>query len=204
MSKKNRKEPTFIEEARRKQIVESAIETLASRGFINTSLTKIAEQVGVTKGVIFHHFDGKDDLINTTLNEILSKKIAIRQSLIEEQTTATDKLRAYFRSNLAYFREYPKYVIATMELWASFNSNEEKLNFHINAYEPSRRQLVEIFELGQENGEFRKFDNHMMASLVQSTIDGITFMWCFTMQDNEMEENMNELLLMFEQRVIKK
>ena len=61
---KDRTHPTFIEEARRKQIIASTILTLAKRGFVNTSLADIADQIGVTKGVISYHFDGKDDLIN--------------------------------------------------------------------------------------------------------------------------------------------
>ena len=40
------KKPSLIEEVRRRQIVDTAIRTIASRGFAHTTLNDIAEEAG--------------------------------------------------------------------------------------------------------------------------------------------------------------
>ncbi|MBV9802070.1 MAG: TetR family transcriptional regulator, partial [Solirubrobacterales bacterium] len=54
---------TFIEQARRAQIVGVAIDTIAELGYAQASLARIAERAGISKGVIAYHFAGKEDLI---------------------------------------------------------------------------------------------------------------------------------------------
>ena len=44
--------PTFTEAARRIQIIECAIETLATLGYAQASLAHIAKRAGISKGVI--------------------------------------------------------------------------------------------------------------------------------------------------------
>jgi AcrR family transcriptional regulator len=43
---------SFIEEARRRQIIASAVEVISEVGFGNASLARIAEHAGISKGVI--------------------------------------------------------------------------------------------------------------------------------------------------------
>ena len=59
----DQKRPSFIEQARRAQIVECAIETIADLGFAQASLAQIAKRAGVSTGVISYYFAGKDELI---------------------------------------------------------------------------------------------------------------------------------------------
>ena len=54
---------SFIEEARRAQIISSAIEVIAELGFARASLAQIARHAGISKGVISYHFAGGEVLI---------------------------------------------------------------------------------------------------------------------------------------------
>ncbi|WP_338106680.1 TetR/AcrR family transcriptional regulator [Psychrobacillus psychrodurans] len=68
MSKKNKstnqKEMSFIEKARRNQIVECAIETIAEIGYAQASLGQIAKRAKISKGVISYHFANKEELLD--------------------------------------------------------------------------------------------------------------------------------------------
>jgi len=44
----------------------SAVQELADRGYDGTSLTRVAERAGVSKGLLWHYFAGKDDLMEAT------------------------------------------------------------------------------------------------------------------------------------------
>ncbi|MCC5709552.1 TetR family transcriptional regulator, partial [Klebsiella pneumoniae] len=64
------KKRSFIEEARRAQIIEAAIEPLAASGYADASLARIAQRVGISKGVISYHFRGKDELIQQVVETV--------------------------------------------------------------------------------------------------------------------------------------
>jgi AcrR family transcriptional regulator len=72
-STRKQKERTFIETARRAQIVDTAIDLLAEHGYPDTSCAKIAKRAGLSStGMISYYFAGKDDLIR----EVIAKSCA--------------------------------------------------------------------------------------------------------------------------------
>src|ERR1700691_4156846 len=89
---------TFVTKARRAQIVEAAIDTVAEVGYANASLARIAVRLGITKGVISYHFAGKDDLIAEIVTQVLQQARAYMQPRVEAQTTGPEMLRAYIES----------------------------------------------------------------------------------------------------------
>lgn len=56
---KRRKTQRERSEQTRAGLVRSARELFAARGYADTSLDDVAEAAGVTKGAVYHHFDGK-------------------------------------------------------------------------------------------------------------------------------------------------
>src|SRR5579863_3120226 len=89
------KERTFIETARRQQIVAAAIDTIAEVGFAQASLARIAERIGISKGVISYHFAGKDDLIRQVAIEIVEAARAYIIPRLVAESTGPATLRAY-------------------------------------------------------------------------------------------------------------
>lgn len=51
-------------QARRQQIVETALRLFAEHGFDGTSTRKIAQAADISEGLIFHYFPTKNDLLN--------------------------------------------------------------------------------------------------------------------------------------------
>lgn len=60
---------TFIETARRAQIAAVAIDTFAGLGCAGASFARIAERLGISRGLISYHFAGKDDLMRQVVHE---------------------------------------------------------------------------------------------------------------------------------------
>src|SRR5579863_871261 len=110
------KERTFIENARRKQIVAAAIDTIAEVGFAQASLARIAERIGISKGVISYHFAGKDDLIKQVVIEIIEDSRAYIIPRVFAESTGPARLRAYIDSNLAFMREHRNSMVAILDI----------------------------------------------------------------------------------------
>lgn len=54
-------------QARRTQLIEATIETLAVRGYARTTLTDVANQAGLSHGLVNFHFQTKEKLLTETL-----------------------------------------------------------------------------------------------------------------------------------------
>src|SRR5580692_8968592 len=93
-------ERAFIENVPRRQIETAAIDTIAEVGFAQASLARIAERIGVSKGVISYHFAGKDDLIRQVVIEIIEAGRAYIIPRVLAEIGGPDMLRGYIESNL--------------------------------------------------------------------------------------------------------
>jgi len=103
---------TFVELARRKQIVQSAIDTIAEVGYAQASLARIAERTGISKGVISYHFAGKDDLIAQVASDIAAAAAAFTTPRILAQRKPVAMLRMYIEANLDFMKTHRTSVIA--------------------------------------------------------------------------------------------
>ncbi|MGH9319523.1 MAG: TetR/AcrR family transcriptional regulator [Vicinamibacteria bacterium] len=171
------KRPSFIEEARRQQIVEIAIETIANQGFSQASLAEIAKKAGISKGVISYHFDGKEDLVEEILRSLLRKPAEFVKERVARADTAAAKLRAYVEANFEFMKLHRVGYVALVDLWGQRDSAGARDPLNADAYEPSRHYLAHILEEGLRTGEMREVPVMVTASLIQAAIDGVMLQW---------------------------
>lgn len=59
-------------EVRRRQILDAALVEFSAMGFAATSISKIAERVGISKANVYVHFTSKDEIFETLLQSLSS------------------------------------------------------------------------------------------------------------------------------------
>lgn len=69
--------------ARRAQIIEVAISCFLEKGYTNTSMSDIIKASGLSSGSIYSHFSGKEDILNTAINERLNNVKELYETLPE-------------------------------------------------------------------------------------------------------------------------
>ena len=164
---------TFVSSARRAQIVEAAIETVAEVGYANASLSRIALRLGISKGVISYHFAGKDDLIAEIVSQVLQGARADMQPRIEAQTTGPAMLRTYIESNLEFMRDHPKELSAVIEIVRAAIAGA-KSPFTGPPDGGAVQFLAELLTRFQTAGDFRTdFDPRAMAIAIRAVIDAL-------------------------------
>jgi TetR/AcrR family fatty acid metabolism transcriptional regulator len=191
------KRTSFIEEARRAQILECAIETFAELGYANTSLARIAERAGISKGVISYHFAGKTELMEQLVERVFREITEFVLPRMEEQPTATGALRANIRSVAEYMRGHRAHLLALGEIFNNLRTSDGKRRYGIAFNEPIYEQREAMFRRGQQAGEFRPFDPRVMAVTVQAAIDEMFAYWA-TYPDHDLEAHADELADLFE------
>src|SRR5918999_3263733 len=68
MELKSRREENS--EATRRGLVEAARDLFTERGYADTSTEEIVRRSRVTRGALYHHFNGKQDLFKAVLEEV--------------------------------------------------------------------------------------------------------------------------------------
>lgn len=180
MAPRNPDKLTFIEEARRKQLVEVAIDTIANEGFMNTTLTDIARRADISKGVISYHFENKDKLIDEVIRTLLRTSYEFIHARVEAAPDdIPEKIRVYIRASFDYMMQNPARAAAQVDLWGSFVSAEAKHDFNVTAYDPCRRYLSALILTGQERGAIGTMPPLILAALIQGIIDGMMMQWVF-------------------------
>lgn len=162
---------SFIEEARRTQIVSATIETLADEGYLKASLSQIAKRAEISTSLIPYHFKDKDELMEQTVSEISHGWTRFVQEQVAQGTSAREKLHIYIESNLAYMGTRPKHFLALLEIVFNVRNKDGSLRFMVDEEDPSLMPLQQLLGEGQETGEFRMFDARNMAIAIRGTID---------------------------------
>jgi TetR/AcrR family fatty acid metabolism transcriptional regulator len=191
------KRASFIEEARRAQIIESAIETFAELGYANTSLARIAERADISKGVISYHFAGKTELMEQIVEQVYREITEFVLLRMEKEATATGALRVNIRSVAAYMRGHRAQLLALGEIFNNVRTADGKRRYGIAFNEPIYEARADLFRRGQQSGELRSFDARVMAITVQAAIDEMFAYWV-TYPDHDLEAHADELADLFE------
>lgn len=167
-----RETPTFIEAARRAQIIAAATETIADLGFANASLARIAERARISKGVIGYYFPSKDDLVRAVVDSFFLTGHTRMLATLETAATATAMLTAYIEGNIAYIDQNRVAARAITDIILNFRKPNGEPHFKSDDQEPLILGTAAMFGWGQETGEFRAFDPRVMAITLRSAIDG--------------------------------
>ncbi|HEU5121846.1 MAG TPA: TetR family transcriptional regulator [Candidatus Saccharimonadales bacterium] len=193
---------SFIEEARRAQIIEAAIAVLSEVGYAKASLAKIAAKAGISTSLTLYHFKDRRALMLEVMGTIDHAWMTYINEKLHSATTARERLRVYIEASLAFMGTRPQHFAAMIEL--TFNGRDLYGGYEAfaNEEDPSLLRIRQILEEGQQNGEFMNFDSTMMALMIRGAID--QFLGYVTMQYSfDLETYTNHVITTFERVIVK-
>lgn len=174
--------PTQNEELRQqaqRQIRDAAFELFAATGFVNTSVRAIAEEAGVSKGLIYHYYDGKDDILQAIFDDLAD--MGNRAMDFPEHLSSSERLQRMLNMIFGYIKESTE-VLRLMISLALQPDAVQKLKSSIDEYnERQVKILAPLFkDLGYENPEV---EAHYLAA----KLDGITLGYISLGEDYPLE-----------------
>jgi len=89
------------EERKRSEIMQSALELIAEKGFIGAPMAMIADKAHVGIGTIYHYFKDKDTLINELYMDMEGKLIKFLESNYNEGDSVRERILQLFRGVLS-------------------------------------------------------------------------------------------------------
>jgi AcrR family transcriptional regulator len=184
--------------ARRAQIVDAAISTIAELGLNQASFARIAERAGLSSTrLISYHFAGKDDLMQAVVDEVFATAGQYIAPFVLTEPTPRAKLRGFIQGSACFYTEYRLHVVAVRDVWANFRRSDGTQRFGMQTHEPEFEVVSQIFREGQARGEFREFDPRVMAITLRQALDGLATLVA-TDPDLDVDAYTGELVALFD------
>jgi AcrR family transcriptional regulator len=163
---------SFIETARRAQIIECAIEAIAELGFAQASLARIARRAGVSTSVILYYFAGKEVLIRELVAHVFTAgELFIRPRV--ERLCARAALASFIKASVDFIATQPKNTLAVMNIIRAGRTETGQPRFDPAVETPRRTGFEAVLRWGQATGEFRPFDVRVMVVTIIEALDAI-------------------------------
>jgi len=164
---------SFTEIHRRKQIIDIAIEMIATIGYQQTTLTKIAAQAGFTKGVIFYYFKNKEELVKQTGAAMLEELRTYTIKEMKQNKSAKSQLEKYIQAYFDFIKKNRQKFLILMELGFNLNSSGHHSIFGASEYRECRDRLNFILE---KDNTTRPQESDLPA-VIQGMLDGVSIQW---------------------------
>ncbi|GAA3040795.1 TetR/AcrR family transcriptional regulator [Streptosporangium longisporum] len=163
--------------ARRAQIVEAAVETIAELGYGHASFTRIAERAGLSSTrLISYHFRGKDELMARIVAQIHGEIGDFMSARLRAETTAAGTIRAYITGTVEFIATHRARMRALYEIFVNHRPGNGGSSYDVAVDLGVLSHIEEILRWGQREGEFRDFEPRVMAMSIQRSVDGLPFL----------------------------
>lgn len=158
-------------DARREQILDTALDVIAARGYSGATVRQIAEAAGLSAAGLQHHFGSKEKL----LAEVLRRRDSRAVDEAADSPQIADTFTTRVRQNMA--------VPGLIQLYArlSAESTEPSHPSHDDfrqRYESFRSAAADGIRAAQERGQLREgLDPEMIATMLLALEDGLQVQW---------------------------
>jgi TetR/AcrR family transcriptional regulator len=137
-------------EATRAAILDAAERVFLDHGFSAAPMSRIADQAGVSKGLLHHHFESKQGLWHEVKLRRFKEYSEKQMQMIEESEPEADLLKRSMEEYFRFLQRNPEMV--RMLAWVFLERDQDECT---DLDEELTRAGVERIREGQEQGELR-------------------------------------------------
>lgn len=146
-----------VAEKTKLNIIQSAAKIFADKGYDGASIRIITENLGISHGMIRHHFGTKEDLWIAVIDYLISQ-FAIRQIPPLEQMEDVDPvqlLKSYVRNFINMSASFPELAQIILK---EGGKKGKRLNYILAYAMPLHRQIDPVFYAVQKKGLLQRYN----------------------------------------------
>lgn len=148
---------SFIEQARRRQIIDAAIEAIAELGYRGASFVQIAKRAGISASLIPYHFTSKAELVAAVAASIDADLDAALGAATEQAVSYLAAARALMDGFVRYADRHRSQMLTLQQLSLGMSPSERAAHPVLHE-EHALRDWQEFLREGRDAGEFRDLD----------------------------------------------
>jgi AcrR family transcriptional regulator len=152
----------------------AAYKVVAQKGYNDFTIKDIAEEAGLSTGLVHYYFKNKEDLLFKLLKEMNANLRDNLKKALLELTEPKDKLLAFCDEAFDLVEKEKAYFYVLIDFWAQMNHDNRIRQANIKLFQSYRDEISSIIEEGIAKGVFAamdvKFTSVIIISLIQGTI----------------------------------
>ena len=167
---------------RRSQLVRAAYKVVGEKGYADFTIKDIAEEAGLSTGLLHYYFKDKEDLLfnllrgmNTKLKDQLNKTLKVL-------TKPQDKLLAFCDEAFDLVEKEKAYFYVLIDFWAQMNHDKRIHQANVKLFQSYRDEITAILKEGETKGAFKVMDVQLTSVIIISLIQGTIIQYII---DNE-------------------
>ncbi|WP_085911291.1 MULTISPECIES: TetR/AcrR family transcriptional regulator [Pseudonocardia] len=164
----------MTQEARRQQLIAATMEVIAEVGLSSASFARIADRAGVSSTrMISYHFADRDELIEAVFSDVFRRAGEFIEPFVVAHEDPAGQITGLIEGNARFAVQHPTAVLASGEIWASHRRPDGSRRYGVDVHDLELDVVGQILAAGQEAGQFRQFDVHLMALTLRHALNGL-------------------------------
>ncbi|MCF7823582.1 MAG: TetR/AcrR family transcriptional regulator [Candidatus Marinimicrobia bacterium] len=173
---------------RRAEILEAALRIFIKKGYSETRMDDIVQEIGLSKGAIYHYFQSKRDLFIELIERWMDQFSTIESDLNMKGHPSAVIIKRVARYAAIIFRRNPNWFLVEPEIWAFANRDQEIKAITSQLYNRILTVFETLVERGVKYGEFKKVNSRMIALSIMTSLHGMIWFELFQPADFSLED----------------
>jgi TetR/AcrR family fatty acid metabolism transcriptional regulator len=170
---------------KRRRILQAAVKVFARKGYFAARVSEIAARAGVADGTIYLYFGGKEDILVSLFDEVMSEHVTRARAEMEAVEDAPSRLRLLAEHHLrALGADRDLAVVFQVELRQSTKFMERFTATWLRRYFDL---VTSVIEQGQREGTLRSdLPRKLVAKAFFGTLDELVTSWVIGRKDYDL------------------
>ncbi|HVX26638.1 MAG TPA: TetR/AcrR family transcriptional regulator [Parafilimonas sp.] len=188
MSPRSKKSNEEIRNASKQTIADSALALFIHEGYLNVTIDQIAKNAGVSKGLMYNYFSGKEELLSFIIERIMTEVSALGEIILAEKDPV-NKMKVMLTTTFKLLREKGDFWKTIMPVITQ-KAISEKMEEGLKAIFVSvTKDMKHMFKAcGVRNPELEAYQ-------LGALLDGIAWHYFFLFEDNYPLKKMEKELI---------
>ena len=174
-------------DVRRGMLIDATTRSIAKYGYAGTTIERICDEAGVSRGLVNHHFGSKEELILQSYKQLCADWAYYTQDMMDEASEPEVALRAAISRNFdpKWFKR--DYLSVWLGFWSAIPKSSELRKLDRALYKLDLKIFQNLFErLGAKRGV--RLDARLQAIGLMSLIEGLWLQWSLDQTSFTVEE----------------
>ena len=165
-----------LKEARRDLILKSAEKVFSEKGFLNSTISDVAKETGVSDTTIYEYFSSKEELLFSIPREGIELSKEILDANLSYISGASNKLRGMIYHLCKFYQEDP-YLASICLMTLKTNKKFMETDIYKDLIE-YYKTILNVIEQGIQDGELKSdIDPYFVRSVIIGSIEFIVIRW---------------------------
>lgn len=162
-----------VENERRQQILEAAMNCFSRKGYYPSSMDDIAAELSFSKALIYYYFKTKRDIFLAILENWVQESTNAWEMMFSSEDEITTQLRRGLEYGIQLLIQSKDLSRIEFEFYAETGRDIEVRQAIQSVFAKFRAEFKNLLEAGIANGEFRPVNTEALSAVLFGTYEGL-------------------------------